>query len=329
MPADYQRIHRLLRILTLIQGSDGWSARKLAEEFGTTTRTIYRDMRILESAGIPYFHDPQTQGYTINRSFFLPPVSLSFDEALALVALAQQVGGKEQVPFTQSAARAIEKVRGQLPPAVRQQLEKIIGRVSFKLAAASAPESAQDVYQRMRDAIANGTVLRCGYQSLAQVRRGHTAESVEFYFKPYELLFNQRAWYVLGHHSVHNEVRCLRLSRFTQVHPTERKYKIPRSFSLDKHLGNAWRMIRGDKTYSVELHFDREFADTIADTQWHSTQQVEWCEDDSIIFRCTVDGLDEIVWWVLSMGPHCKVIKPVELRQRIRQLAEEVIRLYS
>lgn len=40
-----------------------------------------------------------------------------------------------------------------------------------------------------------------------------------------------------------------------------------------------------------------------------------------MIFRCKVDGLDEIVWWILSMGPHCVVNKPPELADRVGELA--------
>ena len=40
---------------------------------------------------------------------------------------------------------------------------------------------------------------------------------------------------------------------------------IPNGFSLDSHLGNAWRMIRGGTSYDVELEFDSEFAETIAE----------------------------------------------------------------
>ena len=29
-----------------------------------------------------------------------------------------------------------------------------------------------------------------------------------------------------------------------------------------------------------------------------------------MIFRCKVDGLDEIVWWILGMGPNCIVKQP-------------------
>src|ERR1700722_5052455 len=99
MAVDYSRIHRLLKILTLIQGSKGWTPKRLALECSTTERTIYRDMKMLEGGGIPYFFDEDAKGYSIHRNFFLPPVQLTLDEALALAALAQHVGGNEQVPF--------------------------------------------------------------------------------------------------------------------------------------------------------------------------------------------------------------------------------------
>ena len=77
MAVDYSRIHRLLKILTLIQGSKGWTPSRLAAECGTTERTIYRDMKMLEGAGIPYFYDEDAKCYSIHRDFFLPPVQLT------------------------------------------------------------------------------------------------------------------------------------------------------------------------------------------------------------------------------------------------------------
>ena len=54
-----------------------------------------------------------------------------------------------------------------------------------------------------------------------------------------------------------------------------------------------------------------------------------WQADRSLIFRCTVDGLDEIVWWVLSMGPHCMVHKPVELRVLVAEMGRQTAKLYA
>ncbi len=322
MAVDYSRIHRLLKILTLIQGSRGWTPTSLALECGTTERTIYRDMKMLEGAGIPYFYDTDAKSYAIRRDFFLPPVQLTLDEALALAALAEHVGGGEQVPFMAAASRAIRKVRCQRPASIGNQLEKIEDRVAIKLAAANPPESSADVYQTIQQALSTRRTLRCEYESLSKGAKG------EFVFKPYTLMFNQRSWYVFGYHSQRKEVRCLKLNRFERVQPTDQEYEIPKDFSVKKHLGNAWRIIRGDKSYKIELEFDADFAETFADTHWHATQDVIWHEDHSITFTCTVDGLEEIVWWILGMGPHCVVRKPTELADRVRALAAAVVAKY-
>ena len=143
------------------------------------------------------------------------------------------------------------------------------------------------------------------------------------------LLFSQRAWYAVGHHGGRDAVRQLKLNRFTLIEPTDKPYTVPEDFSIEKHLGYAWRMIRGQQRHDVRLRFDAAFAETIADTRWHATQQIDWHDDGSITFCCQVDGLDEIVWWVLSMGPHCVVEAPDELAERVRSLAADVVANYA
>ena len=330
MPADYSRIHRMLKILMLIQGSPGWTAKQLATECKTTDRSIYRDLRIMTDSGVPCTFNRKTGGYILRQDFFMPAVSLTLDESLSLVALAEQIGGQQQVPFTKSAAKAIAKVRCNLPPVVQQELKKMDDRVTIRLSAASEPDESSDVYDVVRAALSGLTSLECEYDSVSASKSSKVGKvGKRFSFSPYSLFFNQRAWYTVGHHGGAGEIRCLKLNRFTSCKPTKQAYKIPVSFSVAKHLGNAWRMIRGDKTYNVELHFDAEFAETIADTHWHATQELVWQADKSLIFQCTVDGLDEIVWWVLSMGPHCTVHKPVELRERVADLARRTANLYA
>ena len=324
---DYSRIHRLLKILMLIQGEKGWTPKRLALECATTERTIYRDLKMIEGAGIPYFFDEETKGYRVRKDFFMPPIQLTLDESLALAALAERVGGDEQVPFTQAARKAISKVRSALPESIRAELEKIEDHVAIKLAAASPPEAAKDVHEIVRAALVRKVALRCRYDSVGKDVKKRANEM--FLLKPYTLFFSQRAWYVVGHHDGRNEVRCLKLNRFTKIELTDESFAIPKTYSLEKHLGNAWRMIKGKKSYEVELWFDPHFADTVSDTHWHRTQEVEWSEDGSITFRCKVDGLDEIVWWVLSMGPHCVVKKPKELAEQVKALGLAIAENYA
>lgn len=327
MPADYaKRIDRLLRLLTLIQSETGWNAKRLAALFGVTERNIYRDLQVLEDANIPYSFDEETNGYRIRADFFMPAISLTLDEALALIALGQHIGGGEQVPYTKAAEKAITKVRCNLPRPVQDELDKVDKHLAIQLPAVNPPEAGQDVYGKVKHAISRGLAMECVYKSLS--RPSHNGQP--FLFKPYTLFFSRRAWYAVGHHSRAREVRSLKLSRFESCKLTDQAYKIPADFSLQKHLGNAWAMIKGQKTYEVELSFDEEFADTIADTHWHATQEVDWDEaGKTISFRCKVDGLDEIVWWILGMGPHCVVKQPKELAERVKELSQQTVKLYD
>lgn len=326
MAADYGRIHRLLKILTLIQSEAGWNARRLALKCGTTERNIYRDLKMLQGAGVPYFHCDETNGYRVRNDFFMPAVSLSLEESLALVALAEHVGRTEQVPFTSAAGKAIEKIRCNLPRPVQDELQKLDGGMAIHLAASAPPEGMLDVYQAVRQAIASRRALDCEYESLGD--GNGSKPKGRFLFQPYKLFFSQRAWYAVGYHGGRKAVRSLKLNRFTRCNLTDKPYAVPDEFSLKQHLGNAWRMIRGKDSFDVVIAFDAEFAETIADTHWHATQRIDYHDDGSITFRCKVDGLDEIVWWVLSMGPHCRVKQPKELAARVRELAAKMVASY-
>lgn len=173
----------------------------------------------------------------------------------------------------------------------------------------------------MRRAIANKRKVRCTYEG--------SRHGKPFLFRPYALFFGQRAWYVIGHSVAANGERSLKLNRLGKVEPTDRPYMIPDDWTLEKSLGYAWRMIRGDRRYLVKIHFDLECARNVTDTLWHKTQRITPADDgDGCLFECEVDGLEEIPWWVLGYGPHARVMTPAELVERVVQSVEKMCRLY-
>lgn len=317
---DHTRVHRLLRLLWLINSRPGWDAPSLAREFGVDVRTIYRDVRGLASVGLPCEYDRARRGYRSRDGVFLPPVQLTVEEALSLAVLCERVAGQGAIPYLSSATRAIEKLRCVLPRETRDEVGAMLEVVRVRTAAASDPNEARDVYHRLAAAIREGEVLRCRYDSLSS--------SSDFDFHPYALFFCVRAWYAVGWHCGRAEIRTLKLNRFAAVVPSGGRFTRPADFDLASHLGHAWRMMRGPE-HAVEVWFDAEFAPTVSDTIWHQTQQLEHHQDGSMTFRCTVSGLDEIVWWILSMGSHAVVRRPAELADRVKQLAGEILLAYA
>lgn len=335
MSSRYARVHRLLRILTLVQSERGWNVRRLSLELDMSERNVYRDLKMLEGAGVPLYHDPDTDGYIVRRDFFMPPIELTLEESLAVLTLSERVGGGDGVAFTSPAARASAKLRACLPRNIQEALETVTPHIEVDLAASQPGEGFADVYEQVRAAIATRRALRCRYESvrsgIGNAGIGASKESEEpFLFKPYCLFFGQRAWYAVGYHGGRNQQRTLKLSRFSQCELTDQPYLIPDEFSLRKYLGKAWRMIAGDgPVQRIELRFTPQVAETVADTHWHDTQQIEWNDDGGITFRCEVAGLDEIVWWVLSYGPNCRVIRPRALTSRVRKLIQATAEQYD
>jgi len=144
---------------------------------------------------------------------------------------------------------------------------------------------------------------------------------------PYHLLYNNRAWYVLGRSSLHKSVRTFKFNRIRELQTTERCFVDDENFDLHDYLGKAWSMIPEGRIYNIKLRFLPKVAHDVAEVQWHSTQQVTFEEDGSAIIEFRVDGLNEITWWILSYGDKAQVLAPKILRQRIIKIAQKMLRI--
>jgi proteasome accessory factor B len=318
MGRQSNKLIRLLRLIQLIRSRSGQPVSDLARACEMTERTIYRDLQALNSAGIPCIRDSETGGYRVQPGFYMPPVELTFEEAMATVALLEQTSRSSQLPFLGTVQRVAEKLRAQLPRSLMEEIEPLDGHITIDLARSNAEESARQVYEDVRYAIAKKRMLRCTYDPSKSNRDDREDE---FDFKPYQLWYCQRGWYAVGHHSRRNEVRMLKLNRFTFVHRTDRPYHIPDDFKLSELIGNAWRMIRGHTRYDIAIRFSQSVADTVTETRWHPTQKEDPPADDgSVTLHFSVDGLEEIVWWILSYGPNATVLQPSQLVEKVRGL---------
>src|SRR5690606_13730219 len=131
-------------------------------------------------------------------------MQLTAGESLALIALAEQVAGREQIALTGPAARAVEKIRAQLPQQVHSEIGDVDRHVSIHLPPSGpAGEAILDVYDVLQQAIRTRRAVRCQYDSLNR----ETDSAEVFTLRPYALTFDQRAWYVLGHHDGRDAVR--------------------------------------------------------------------------------------------------------------------------
>ena len=88
-------------------------------------------------------------------------------------------------------------------------------------------------------------------------------------------------------------------------------------------------MIPEGKIHRVRVRFLPKVAGNVEEVLWHPGQRTQRQADGSLVFEVEVDGLTEISWWIMGYGDQAIVEKPAELRHRICQMAEGILRHYA
>jgi predicted DNA-binding transcriptional regulator YafY len=128
-----RRTERLFAVAEYLRGRrTGVTAEALAERFGVTMRTMYRDLDALRAASLPLGAERgRGGGYALDRNYSLPPVNFTAREAALLVALGRFAIDMRLSPFTDTLESALDKVRAALSTSAQRELLTRLGELSF------------------------------------------------------------------------------------------------------------------------------------------------------------------------------------------------------
>lgn len=124
---------RLFALAEVLRGRrTGVTAEELAERFGVTVRTIYRDLDALRDACFPLQAERgRGGGYALDRSYTLPPVNFTPKEAAVLCAIGRWAKELRFLPFVDTLGSALDKVRGALSASAQRELIAQIEHLRF------------------------------------------------------------------------------------------------------------------------------------------------------------------------------------------------------
>jgi len=318
------RLRRLLQLVSLLQSGRPHNPDALAERLGISRRTVFRDLNELNEAGLTVLFDEQRQGYFLPVTWRLPVEKLNVSEAVSLLLICQEMGRAEGgMPFHAAAQSAASKISRALPADLQEFAQEAVESMAIRLEPANPLSHSTEFFEQLQEAWIQRRPVRITYESASERRLISTILS------PYRLFFSRRSWYVVGRSSADRAVRVYNIGRIASLLLLDSSYRIPKRFSLEKFLGDAWHLIResGNRQHVVIL-FSRLVARNVAEVQWHKTQVCKFLPDERLEFRVTVDGLTEIAWWILGYGEHAEVLEPESLRRELQQRIERMRQLY-
>lgn len=163
-----RRRERLFAITEYLRGRRGGvTADALAERFGVTVRTVYRDLDSLRDAELPVRAERgRGGGFALDRAYTLPPVNFTPREAALLVKLGQLAAHTRLLPFTDTLAGALDKVRSALSASAQRDLMELMDAIEFVGAPAHAAPPA--VRRAVEQAWFERQPLRIRYQNADQ-----------------------------------------------------------------------------------------------------------------------------------------------------------------
>jgi predicted DNA-binding transcriptional regulator YafY len=277
---------------------------------------------VLAFAGVPHYFDEVENCYRVASDCKLPSLPLSDAEAFGQ-AVATVLGGNDALGIVGGAGPITRKLMAEAEKTTRQVLADAASLLdAFNLQLADHSRCAETV-PAIQQALLGLRQLSGLYET------PHKSRPLRMTIHPYRLCFIKQAWYLVGRIEGEEDPKTFRLARFKSLKVIAKPSDVPVNFDLRGYFGNAWAVYRGSETFSVRVWFSVEASPLVSEAVWHRTQTVQRLADGSAVLGFTVDGLEEIVGWVLSWAGQARVLEPVRLHEMVVERLEAALDLHA
>lgn len=229
---DTKRLSRLTAILTQLQTKRLITSTSLADKFNVSIRTIYRDIRALEQAGVPILTE-DGKGYTIMEGYKIPPVMFSESQANALILAEQLVLKNKDSSFIKDYSEAIDKIKAVLKQVDKDKANLLADRTRFEQNINR--ERNSDNISRLQLALTNFLLIKIDYTSEQNKTSNRTVE-------PFALISTTENWLLIAWCRLRKEFRFFRLDRIKKLNILEEKFT-PHKMTLQEYFNRYHQII--------------------------------------------------------------------------------------
>lgn len=221
---DIKRLSRLIAILTQVQTKRLLTATQLADKFSVSIRTIYRDIRALEQAGVPIITE-DGKGYTLMEGYRVPPVMFTEAQANALITAEQLVLKNKDASFIKDYTEAVDKIKAVLKYSVQDKANLLAERTRFYQNINR--ERNSNNLSDLQFALTNFRLSKIEYTN-------EQHETTIRHIEPFALLSTEN-WLLVAYCRLRKEFRFFRLDRITKVEVLSDKFE-PHGMTLQEYF---------------------------------------------------------------------------------------------
>lgn len=310
-----KRFDRLVAILIQLQSKKTVKAQELAERFQVSLRTIYRDIRSLEVAGVPIYGEAGI-GYSLVDGYRLPPVMFTRDEAGSFVAAEKLMQGFTDKNLGAHFQSAMFKIKSVLHGPEKNWVESLDSQISIHSAEKSFNEKTPNALDIFFESLAEKKRVVLDYQSLKQEK------PVSREIEPVGLFHENRFWYILGYCHLRKDYRQFRLDRIHGIERTEKAFALEHGTVDDHRQKDDTRekqevRIFVNKKVAPHLKYERDYFGFVSETE--KGKEVE--------MRFMVPENDQgFPRWFLMFADHAQILEPESMKKQVEKILHKAVK---
>lgn len=292
--------YRLFQMVYYLMDKGHTTAPELAEKFEVSIRTIYRDIDILSSAGIPVY---TTQGK--GGGIFLPE---NFVLNRSLISEEEQ----NQILTALQGLRGMDEEKNQ---ALLRKLGNVFQKQTINWIEIDFSEwhpQNEERFQLLQKAIFQKTRLRFYYFSREKPGSDRKVE-------PLKLIFKAREWYLYAYCCEKQAHRLFKLKRIRQLRQTTERFE----------RTAPEKVLESQKIYTANQQLVKlAFAPELAYHVYENHEQVKETENGRLLVEEKFPVNESFYRFLLSFGGQVEVLFPDSVRQEMSKKIAQLKTIY-
>ena len=332
------RFDRVTSILLLLQTRSVVTAQFLADHFNVSERTIYRDIRTLENAGVPIGAEAGV-GYFIEKGYRLPPVSFTLDEAASILLGEKLLVSSLDANSLQDFKQALNKIRAVIDNSDKDYLSAFDADIEVRPTGSHFPideisqhnqnhsvteithqksdQPNDDSWLReCRSALIHRKVIEISYAALSN------QQQTTRYIEPIGLFYYSWHWHLIAWCRLRNAYRDFRLDRIVSFSAQNEQFARHSRLTLKEYLSE--QISREDELEEVELLFSPQAARFVQEQRYMFGFVDEEPQQDEIKMRFLTHIPSYMARWLLQYTDEVKVIKGDSIKTLLQQYSAQL-----
>ncbi|PTX18273.1 putative DNA-binding transcriptional regulator YafY [Pontibacter mucosus] len=309
---NLSRFDRIVAILIHLQSGRVVKAQDLAERFEVSLRTVYRDIRSLEAAGVPITGEAGI-GYSLVDGYRLPPVMFTQEEAASFVAAEKLMQKFSDKALSSHYESAMYKVKSVLKGSAKDQVAALESQIWVETSLELFNERTPDALNVLLSSIAEKK------QVTLQYRTPYNDELTDRIIEPIGLFNENNYWYVMAYCLLRHDYRQFRTDRMQGIRLTQHPF-------TKEHgpLQNYRKTASPAPGTEVTIRVDKEAARYIRSGSKYYGLVSESIVGDKVEMTFLANDMqDGIPRWYMMFADCAEIVGPESFRNRVSELLEK------